>query len=620
MIRGIVFAFLPLSLTIYFIVIWRLYLVPDSGSANDLVFGRAGANAIYYSWFVLASVGLTFFVYAREGVEDRMLSQPKWSALDPKHLRDHIRVDGWLGAFKTCVLHRGQLSSREPTSLTWTLLGLITLSGFIGLPLSGLTMEFETGYQPSGSSADAHPTVVGYTKENWNARSKFGTTERAFLRWKESSRIPPPPGDGVIYTSLGIDRPNLPGDGVFTKLPNSLPRDAGVSNLFIAPQSSTGAPMDGVSWGLLFSYNCSVITKLSDFTILRHRKNSTDPSADPWGYEVLGGNGTIEIYNQTSTDARVKFANNLQAVAEIGYHWPYRQKQQTTNIPPSSECYNPISIPGGPEAKSIPYPGVEDDPQVLEIILWQNLTSSGTGSDFVNNPPALNFSLPSTIPSLLGAYTTVPRSNSTPATPMSAIGVQCVSTSSVGYATLSGQSATFSQFQPSDSTPVESATTLKCAERLSIGVPHLLFSSSRANRESEWLSAFYGSVGRFSQGYTRVGTHFIGNQVPLQSGYLQAEELRRSLTRGFGVYAMQLAYNDGVGYVDGMGGWREISEFVNGEAVGYKRDTVLVQGIVPPGVVVVFLGAWAAGAVVFGVMFYFRRWSEGKSYVRNVGT
>ncbi|VBB73824.1 Putative protein of unknown function [Podospora comata] len=609
MIRGIVSTFLPLSLTIYFIVIWRLCLVPHSNTANELVFGRAGANAIYYSWFVLASVGLSFFVYAREGIEESMLSQPKWSAIDPKHLRDHVQVDGCLGALKTWVFYRGQASTWGPTSLTWMLLGLVTLFGFIGLPLSGLTMEFETGYQSVlGSSANSHPTVVGYAKDNWNARSKFATNERAFLRWKESSRIPPPPGDGMIYTSPEVDRSNLLGNGVFTKLPNSLPRDIGVANLFLAPQSTTGAPMDGVSWGLLFSYNCSVITKLSDFTILRHRKNDNDfTSTDRWGYEVLGGNATIEIYNQTSSHAKISFANNLQAVAEIGYHWPYRQKQTTTNIPPSSECYNPISIPGGSEAKSIPYPGINDDPQVLEVILWQNLTSSGTGPDVIASPPTLTFSLLSTIPELLGAYSTLSERNTTPATPMSAIGVQCLSTSSVGYATISGRTATFSQFQPSNSTPVESLTSLKCAERLSLGVPHLLFSSSRADREKEWLSAFYGSVGKFSQGYSRVGTHFIGNQVPLQSGYLQAEELKRSLTRGFGVYAMQLVYNDGVGFVDGNGTYREVSEFVNGEARSYRRDTVLVQGIVPPVAVVVLLGVWAGGSVGFGVGFGFRR-------------
>jgi hypothetical protein len=64
--------------------------------------------------------------------------------------------------------------------------------------------------------------------------------EQAFSRWGEASRIPPPPGDGVIYTS-GADRSSLGDGSMFTKFPNSLPRDTGVSNLFLAPQHHAGA-------------------------------------------------------------------------------------------------------------------------------------------------------------------------------------------------------------------------------------------------------------------------------------------------------------------------------------------------------------------------------------------
>ncbi|KAK0667664.1 hypothetical protein QBC41DRAFT_134101 [Cercophora samala] len=612
MIRGVVITLLPLGLAVYFLVIWRLYLVPDSDNANGLVFGRAGANAIYYSWFVLASVGLTIFVYGREGVEEGMLNRPKWSALNPQHLRDHVRVDGWLRALMTWILLRGPSNTRGPTSFTWMLLGLVTLLGFIGLPLSGLTMEFETGYQPlsgtTASSADSHPTVLGYNKDNWNARFGFDTTKRAFSRWKESSRMLPPPGDGVIYTPPEVDRSSLAGSGEFTKLPNVLPRDAGVSNLFLAPQSDTGAPIDGRSWGLVFSYECSIVTRLSDFTILSHRKKDAElGSTDAWGYDVLGPNATIEIYNQTYSAATGSFANNLQAVAEVGYHWPLRQKRMSSNTPASTQCYNPIGIPG-PGGKTMPYPGMNDDPQILEIILWQNLSSKNTNPDQVDSPPTLDFALPDTIPELLGAYNTHEERNTTPPTPMAAIGVKCTSTSAVGTANLDGRRAIFTDFTRSDDTPVGFRSSIQCAERLSIGVPHTIFSPAAGNRDTaEWLSGFYASVGKVAQGYSQLGHNFIGGQVPLQSSYLRAGELRRSLTRAYGLYALQLVYNDGVGYVDREGGYHEASEFVNGEAVAYRRDTVLVPGIVPPAVAFVFLGLWAVGSACFGVVYGFRR-------------
>lgn len=155
---------------------------------------------------------------------------------------------------------------------------------------------------------------------------------------------------------------------------------------------------------------------------------------------------------------------------------------------------------------------------------------------------------------------------------------------------------------------------MNCAERLSIGVPHLIFSATAGDRDkTEWLSHFYASVGKFAQGYSRLGTHFIGNKVPLQSSYLQVEELHRSLTHAYALYALQFVYNDGVGYVDRNGTYHEASEFVNKEAVAYTRDTVRVPGIVPPVVAFVFLGMWGAGSFCFGVLYGFRTLSPRRT-------
>jgi hypothetical protein len=494
------------------------------------------------------------------------------------------------------------------------LLGLVTLFGYVGLPLSGLTMEFGSGYRSLSSAttskADMHPTVLGYNKENWNMRFKFDTTERAFWRWGGASRVPSPPGDGVIYTFKDVNRSDtVLGSVAFTKLPNNLPTNAGVSNLFLAPQSGAGIPIDGRSWGLVFTYECSVVTKLSEFTILNHRRKDIKlATTDAYGYDVLGPNATIEIYNQTHSRATVHFANNLQAVAELGYNWPYRQRRQSGNAPVASECYNPIDIPS-PGGETMPYPGMDEDPQLLEMILWQNLSAKDTSPNIVSNPPTLKFTLPDTIPELLGAYKTFDDLNITTPTAMAAIGVRCTSSSAVGTAQVDGRRAVFSDFQRSDDTPVASKSSMQCAERLSIGVPHLIFSATAGDRdETEWLSYFYASVGKFAQGYSQLGTHFIGNQVPLQSSYLQAEELRRSLTRAYALYALQLMYNDGVGYVDQNGTYHEASEFVNQEAVGYTGNTVLVPGVVPPVLGFVFLALWAIGSVFFGFLYGFRKY------------
>ncbi|KAM7198816.1 hypothetical protein V8F33_004830 [Rhypophila sp. PSN 637] len=604
--RGILITIFPLALTVYFLAIWRLFLVPKTDNANNLIFGQPSGTAVYYSWFVLASLGLTIFLHGREGVEDGMLSRPKWAAIgNPNHLKSHTQIDGWLRALSSMfVPGRAAAYSNGGTSVTWLLLGLVTLLGYIGLPLSGLTMEFDTGYYVGNAaqvSNDQRPRMIGFQKENWNARFKFDSRQQAFTSWNGASRVSPPPGAGVIYTATEEDRSSLAGN--FAKLPNSLPNNTGVSNLFLAPQADNSDPVDAKSWGLALSYQCSVITKLSDFTILSQRNPDVEPgSGKAYGYDVLGSRATIEVYNQTMSGTKVHFANNLQAVAEVGYHWPYRQRKQSGGIQAPSECYNPINIPG-PGAKTTPYPGMDDEPQILEMILWQNLTASGVNPNIVQSPPSLDFTLTDTIQELLGAYKTSDKAQ----VPMAAIGVRCTSNSAVGTAQLDGRRAMFNNFERSDDTP-KAASNTQCAERLSIGVPHLLFTTAIEKREdAEWLSYFYGSVGKFKQLYSQIDTHFMGNAVPLQSSYLQAEELRRSLIRAYAVYSMQLMYNAGAGYVDSNGTYHEVSEFVNEEAVRYTQATVLVPGIVPSAVVAVFLSLWAVGSFCFGAVYGFRR-------------
>lgn len=188
---------------------------------------------------------------------------------------------------------------------------------------------------------------------------------------------------------------------------------------------------------------------------------------------------------------------------------------------------------------------------------------------------------------------------------MAAIGVRCISVSAVGTADLDGRHATFTDFQRSDYTQQAAGSSgLQCAERLSLGVPDLLFANalSSSGTPTEWLGSFFFSVGKYTQSFAQQDYNFGGSQVNLQSSYLQAGELRRSLTRAYSLYALGLLYNGGVGYVSQNGSYIASSEFVNTRATAYIRDTVLVPGIVPPVVVAVLLTIWALGICILVVL------------------
>lgn len=526
-----------------------------------------------------------------------MLNQPRWMVHDPGQKQDPVdhswaRPDGWLSVLWRMAMRRKNSNTSGRASGLWTLLALISLFGFLGLPLSGLAMDFDTGYIFSQQV----PIVTGYDNSFWNSRFKSTVSQRAFLNWNSNSQ-PSMPGSGVVHTAADANRSSY----WLEYLPNILPNDTGIPRLYLAPQAQN--PIHGRSWGLLFSYECTVVREVSEFTIMSHRKASTNLTSSPSSYSVLGGNATIQIYNQTNDLIRASFADNLQAVAEIGHDDAGQTEREAASPPSASECYNPIPLPPN---STIPYPGL-DRPQALELALWQNLSARDLA---VEDPPTVNLSLTATIPELLGAYNNSNTSSGAPA-PMAAVGVRCMSASEVGTADLDGRRATYASFRRSDHTASPSSSSssrsgLQCAGRLSLGVPSLVFREALASSDpTEWLGGFYLSVGRYQRAYAEQDYEFGGLEVRLQGSYLQADELRVSLLRAYSVYTMELAYNSGVRYVDKDGTY-VVGTSLSPGAVSYLQTTVLVPGMVPPVVVSVLLTLWAGGSLVLGVLYRFR--------------
>lgn len=69
------------------------------------------------------------------------------------------------------------------------------------------------------------------------------------------------PGLGVIYTRSNAEEPMPPG---------ILPKDDRVSGVFLTAQAQN--PIEGVAWGLSLEYNCSIVDKLSDLTVLKKER------------------------------------------------------------------------------------------------------------------------------------------------------------------------------------------------------------------------------------------------------------------------------------------------------------------------------------------------------------
>jgi hypothetical protein len=191
---------------------------------------------------------------------------------------------------------------------------------------------------------------------------------------------------------------------------------------------------------------------------------------------------------------------------------------------------------------------------------------------------------------------------------MSAIGVRCISSSAVGTADIDGVLSTFSHFQATD-TPIYNQTN-DCATRFGPQALLDMFNSIFVDfrgQPSEWLSTFSSSVSAppafYAQFADDPGDEATGALTQLSM--LQATDLRGSLLRAHGTYAVQLMYNGGQGYSasDGNHG----ASFVNNNVTAFEATTVLQGGVVAPIYPAVLLAIWALASMLLGLLYGFRR-------------
>lgn len=446
--RALVGVLGPIIVTGYYLAVWRCYLAPIDPN-NPVPFGPAGAKYILYSWFVIGVVGLSLSKYGLEGVEASMLMEPGWSPSNGMKLMMHGEKTwsgpgGWMRIINwSWQLSRGGGKLTLPSAL-WFFLAFPSIFIFIAYPISGSTIEITQGYLHGRNFTDG-PLVRGFSYSNFNERNVADVSDGARIIWQNGldSHVL---GYGALYTPQGYDRSS---NAYLRKLPTVLPKDDGVTRVFLAAQAAN--PIEGNSWGLLMQYNCSIVDRLQDFRILNHRNSSLyRPNVGgSSSYRTKNGSISIEVKNQTDT----KWTYNAYGVMELGYEvWPDPRR---LSVADADAMFNKNTGCYFNQAENIAgdYPGIEQE-QVFEAILWQSLLnkSSLSGSSVAHN---YNFTLPHNITEMYGTYklsnflpifrSSNQTNSTTPVSshPMSAIGVQCKASSNVGTADIDGVTSTY---------------------------------------------------------------------------------------------------------------------------------------------------------------------------------
>ncbi|KAI9767516.1 MAG: hypothetical protein M1839_004476 [Geoglossum umbratile] len=566
--RGLVGVLVPPIVTIYYLVIWAFYLNSRSPS-SFFAFGPRGALIVFYSWFIVGVVGLNLAKYGLVGTEAGMMMEPGWALPSAAHVvmhSDHTwsGPGGWLKTARKLGVGAKHPETIWPSRLWW-LLALLSSLVFVALPLSGLTMELGSGFL----SSTAHPSVVGYGYDNFNRRYTSGVWSQSGSNWRLAvpARVP---AKGVIYTPPGFDR----SPSFLQNFPNVLPGDDGVPEIFLTSQADV--PITGKSWGLVLRYNCSVVTKLSDFTILNNRTRSTSDPSNTYSSD----NYTINIQNAST---QTNFAENLVAASEIGATHILPLVPYNISSPIATECYYNARPNNWRD-----YLGLGQE-EVLEFTMWQYLY---TTRGYLEKPPpkeSFRTSVGPDIPELKGAYKEANES-------MPAIGVRCTSSSAVGTADINGEDITYTNFQQTD-TPIYQ-DVFNCAPRLT---PYLLTTDFPGD---DWLSSLFSSIEAPPTTHVAYASEGIdaGSGVIFQLSVLQGTDLRKALLRKYAAYAVQLLYNGGHGFSG-----QSIDGLTNPNATAYQPGKVLQRGVIPPALPAVLLVLWSLGSLAFGCYYGFRR-------------
>lgn len=496
---------------------------------------------------------------------------------------------------------RGDKRPEPPTPL-WAMLAFLSILPYIALPLTGLAQELKEGYH----ATKGHPEVTGLRWENFNSITGASISSSLWASGVNASI----PGLGVIYTLPNVSRnsdPNL------AEYPNSFPIDGGIEKAFITAQADV--PISGSSWGLVFSYNCSVVTDPSEFTILNQRRYKDFSVQGETFYEYYpnktGPNNAyirVDIANETH-------AANYKVAAEEAYSiWPPRNLIQDGNT--TSEVYlddklsNFTGYPYGyfwdyPEGY---YPGM-DEPSLYEAIYWQGIDTK------VATNVTYNLTLAGNLTQLFGTDPFTKGEASAVGMELSAIGIRCLSSSAVGIATIDGQDSTYNNFVPGD-TPIPDLDST-AMPRLQEMAPYVIIAGSIINVDgtgpSEWEHNIFRSISSpvaLVQNVTTKselnGTIEVDSEEEqIQLAYLQADDVKRSFLHTYPAYINEMMFNGGNGYSN-QSGIQGIT-YRNENVTAFSKRKIFETGDIgfwiPGGILVV----WCAGSIILTVMYGFRR-------------
>ena len=559
-VRPLVAITIPAIVTSYYGVIW-IHLVQGVDNDEVVKYRTYDGSLVFYSWFVIAVFGLSWSKYGIIGIEASMLRSRFWAAPNLVALLMHSNStwsspSGWI---KTIIMQRQFYR-------LWSLLTFLSFLPFIALPLSGLVFEISDGYI---RISDA-PSVQGRNQTTFNEMyPEGGDLGPAHRAWQLGPALSIP-GFGVIYTNESVDRSK---HSCFETLPNMLPLDESIPDLFLAPQANN--PVSGEAWGLRVKYDCTSVQSASQFTILGENPASVN-SISQWNSTTYDVKAYFEIgtssptprprYDGDHPDYEAEEGNTSQVFEYVS--WQYRTDTfGEHSLPFNAAVGRPVEGMGSPIIKS------DDNSYIVNSTFFAPRETVIDGVSHRNRRTDASERMD---------FDRIVNVNNSLLDVAPPIGVRCVVSSGLGTAVLDGVTSTFRDFRRSDP-----------EHNPSWGVYGFGYTAG------EMLQ------GQFYQHYTSSGLsgRQPGNFFPRYLQFINAESLLRSVNLAYAMDAFDLIYGVTSGFK---------SEWAKPELTSSREGKILSVASLIPGravgdFVLALLCLWAALSAGLGLWYGFRR-------------
>ncbi|KAK5559818.1 hypothetical protein LTR46_001567 [Exophiala xenobiotica] len=616
----------PLLITAYYAGLYAYWILRyDDG--GPMAQGPPAGRWAYY----ICATGIGLSKYGLAGVEAGMLMDKRWAAKNAMQLMSHCEKT-WSGP-------SGWFRMRTKPSPTWLVLAAVSLTPYIALPLSGSTLQLTTGYSASNSST-SYATLVGQRPDTFLDQNLQDVFTRSFNRWSTSTSSTLSSRSAYYVpadNSTLIDRTWL------QSFPNTWP-DWPAMSVFIAPQSTS--VVAGDAWGLESTFNCTIVSDISQFTLLSQRNSdSSAPRCPPITFN--SSDATPEYMGLPNLcDFDVYTLNPISNATLVDLNvldsafFPVGTMEMAVG-------YNKS------EWESIPFSNL--DPVTIEAALWQNpiemvqtcaplqrLASNALGTTVSGLQKS--FRLDEVTSELTGQDDMTPKT-------LDAIGFRCQSRYRTGTATLDGRTGTYDDFSYSEASPMVSATPVPIATAIarifrsevsaalslqdmygqtaltdaidSLPLDFTEGSNMDLNPMAyiasnvSWLQNIYKSADAFyrqplycdDQGNVNVSLTSTWQQLQL----INSTQFMTSIIRAFKAYALEMARPRTT--VQGSGSHQSQSQsalqWTDRLVRTVQPALIISSGHVSPVPVLVLLMVWATSCVVLGVVFGARRrWSE----------